>query len=62
MKLYTNPSQLNQPPGYGRIGAHKTIVTPTERRTQEAARAHAEVQFARYAAVDKRGGKAVVRT
>lgn len=62
MKLYTNPSQLNQPPGYGRIGAQRVIVSPVERRALDAARAHAEVQFARYAAVDKRGGKVVVRT
>ena len=62
MKLYTSLSQLNQPPHFGRVGAHKNIVTPADRREQEAARVHAEVQFARYAAVDKRGGKAVVRT
>ena len=61
MKLYTNPNQLNQPPHFGRIGEHKTLVTPTERRTQEAARAHAEVQFARITATGRNGGKAVVR-
>lgn len=60
MKLYTNPSQLNQPPGYGRIGAQRVIVSPVERRALDAARAVRQSNFERCHKTLKEGLRAVV--
>lgn len=46
MKLYTNPNQLNQPPGYGRIGAQRVIVSPVERRAAAAKVAGIDMEIA----------------